>query len=216
MDELKYFSFMEIDNGMFVGEIYQGTPDGYGIFIEPDGTYWIGNYKDGLRKGVGMFIYGPDAWSVVNYKNGECIEINSSDIYNSRRQTFQEASARFKSELWGEFLDVAMGLSKVGSDFIEMKYGSKGNAESGESGDDSGGSSSSGSKSSAKSKNSKGKGDCGTAWMSESRSYSNYETLLATGKADGSDISSIKSKMKRIRQKWEQRGCPITKSPYED
>ena len=54
--------------------------------------------------------------------------------------------------------------------------------------------------------------------MTASRAYSDYETqLIPNGSrtADLSDQPSIRSKMKSLRTKWEARGCPITKSPYE-
>ena len=213
VNEMRYFSFIEMEDGMFVGEVTQGLPDGFGLFVNQDGTYWIGNYDDGDRKGVAIFLYGPDAWSQVNYKNGECVEINSSEIYNSRRQAFKEASDRFKAEMWNQFLDIATGLASVGSEFVSQKYGSSSSSSAtADSASSDTGSSNSSKKSSSSSKKS---GDCGTAWMSDSRAYSNYETLLATGKADPSDVQNIKSKMRKIRQKWEQRGCPITKSSYE-
>lgn len=51
--------------------------------------------------------------------------------------------------------------------------------------------------------------------MSDSRVYSNYEDQLIKGGLSDSDYKDIQSKMKRIRLKWENRGCHFTKSPYE-
>ena len=48
--------------------------------------------------------------------------------------------------------------------------------------------------------------------------YSNYESQLVPNGATTASLSdqpSIRSKMKSLRTKWEARGCPITKSPYE-
>ena len=56
------------------------------------------------------------------------------------------------------------------------------------------------------------KADCGQAWITDSNTYSNYETLIIKGDPDS---DNIRAKMRQIRQKWEARGCKITKSPYE-
>jgi tetratricopeptide (TPR) repeat protein len=70
--------------------------------------------------------------------------------------------------------------------------------------------------------NTKSKADCGSAWRTDSRTYSNYESQLIRMRTYpeqypnyASDYSSIQSKMRQIRQKWEARGCRITKSQYE-
>ena len=116
------------------------------------------------------------------------------------------------------------GLVEVGAQYQAMQSdgASAGEYESSYSGSESsgtgaaraGGSSSRSGAHSAGNKNKKD--DCGTAWMSDSRVYSDYETQLIKGGQSLSDRSSIRSKMKSIRKKWEGRGCPFTKSPHED
>jgi len=60
--------------------------------------------------------------------------------------------------------------------------------------------------------NNKQNADCGQAWITDSNTYSSYETLVIKGNPDS---DNIRAKMRQLRQKWEGRGCKINKSPYE-
>ncbi|MDL2254728.1 WG repeat-containing protein [Bacteroidales bacterium OttesenSCG-928-J16] len=64
--------------------------------------------------------------------------------------------------------------------------------------------------------------NCGDAWRADSRTYSSYDTQLIKMRTYpenysnyASEYAAIQSKMKQIREKWEARGCKITKSQYE-
>ena len=80
-------------------------------------------------------------------------------------------------------------------------------------GSNSGSSTSDGSSSNkSKSTNTSTNADCGQAWITDSNTYSSYETLVIKGNPDS---DNIRAKMRQLRQKWEGRGCKINKSPYE-
>lgn len=213
-DETKYFSMMETDNGYFIGEVSNAQPDGYGIYLQEDGTIWIGSTKEGERHGVGIFIYEPDAWSVVKYSNGAYAEINSSSIYNARRDQYHEVTRRMRAELWSDFLDIVTGLTNVGSMYAATRN-SAGYPNVGTFTPSDSNVSSTSNKTQKHNSSSKKGNDCGTAWMSDSRVYSDYESQLVRGGQSEADIKSIKNKMRQIRTKWQSRGCNITKSPYE-
>lgn len=111
------------------------------------------------------------------------------------------------------------GLMGVASEFQNMRSGGN-SAVATDDGYAEAGSSSAGSKKRGTSMKGKtSKSDCGSAWMADSKIYSDYETQLAPNGARSASIGdapAIKSKMKAIRLKWEARGCKINKSPYED
>lgn len=67
--------------------------------------------------------------------------------------------------------------------------------------------------------------DCGTAWRSDANVYDNYDDQLVmmetyperygTASQYKAQYKDIQKKMRSIRQKWEAKGCKITKSPRE-
>lgn len=215
-DIITYFNLIEDQDGAYIGEVKNGEPNGFGIYIQPDGTYWVGNSKNGKRNGIGTFINGADSWEVVKYKDGGYTSINSSDIYNARRQRYAEVKSAQMSEFWHGMSEVATGLVSVGQQYVELKNSSSSSSIGTENTSVASGSSSSkSSKSSGAGSSSKSKNDCGTSWMSDSRVYSNYETQLIKGGQSLDERNDIRNKMRQIRQKWVQRGCTFTKSPHE-
>lgn len=217
-DESRYFSMMETPDGYFIGEVVNGVPSGFGICIQQDGAYWLGSYKDGDRRGVSTFLYGPDEWQVVNYRDGQYSVVSSSDEYQARNNTIKTVNKKVWSDFWSGMAEVSAGLVATGQQYMDMKNsGSAAGADSSGSYSGGGGNASSSSSShggAGVSKRTKG-ADCGTAWMSDSRVYSNYETQLIKGGQSEADRRDIRAKMKRIREKWQSRGCTLTKSPYE-
>lgn len=210
----KYFSMMETPDGLFIGEIIDGILDGFGLCLQSDGTYWVGMSKEGERNGLSIFFFDPYVWQTVRYTSGSSYEeITSSADYNARNSKIKEMNAKLRSEL----LSAVNGIVSVGVRYAELK-GASNNASMGTATDGvvSGGSAKGGSSKGGSAKASSKKGnDCGTAWMSDSRVYSDYETQLVKGGQSVSDREHIRSKMRGIRKKWESRGCPMSKSPHE-
>lgn len=219
-DMSRYFSMSENSDGLYVGEEGGEGRDRFGLQVLKNGALLIGTIRDGAYNGVAIFIYGPGAWNVVNFKDNTYTDITSSDIFNARRQTYKAAKDKINAELWSGLSEVMTGLVEVGAQYQATRSGGasgsiySGSESSGMGAAGSGGSSSRSGAHNAGTKNKKD--DCGTAWMSDSRVYSDYETQLIKGGQSPSDRSSIRSKMKSIRKKWEARGCPFTKSSHED
>lgn len=218
-DMEKYFSMMETQTGYYIGEIKEGAENGFGLCIQKDGAYWVGSSRDGQRAGMSIFLYGPNEWRIVKYKDGVYSDILSSADYNSRNSIIKKRNNEVWSEFWTGMNDVAENLMQIGMQYAQSKNAgnndSAGQAsESGYAGGMSG--NANGKSGGATKANSSKKGnDCGTSWMTESRVYSNYETQLIKGGQSAEDREEIRRKMRNIRQKWEKRGCTITKSPQE-
>ena len=223
-DMSRYFSMSENSDGLYVGEEGGEGRDRFGLQVLKNGALLIGTIRDGAYNGVAIFIYGPGAWNVVNFKDNTYTDITSSDVFNARRQAYKAAKDKINAELWSGLSEVMSGLVEVGAQYQTMhsggaSAGASGSSYSGSESSGMGAASSGGSSSrpgAHSSANNKKKDDCGTAWMSDSRVYSDYETQLIKGGQSISDRNSIRSKMKSIRKKWEGRGCPFTKSPHED
>ncbi|MDE5686570.1 MAG: hypothetical protein K2I26_08435 [Paramuribaculum sp.] len=216
-DELRYFSIMETFDGYYIGEVESGNAHGFGLCVLTDGAFRIGISREGIPIGVNTLIYGSSEWTVVNYRDGQAMVINTSADYNERNSIIKNVNSQIWNELWSGMAEVASGLSDVGMQYMKARVETSGGNYNDSHDGGLGSASSTGTKKTSGVKNSSKKGnDCGTAWMSGSRIYGDYENQLAKGgQLSTADINDIKSKMRAIRTKWEKRGCPFTKSPYE-
>lgn len=223
-DETVYFSDMQLPSGeYFIGELRNGIPDGFGLYVLADGTRSIGRVKGGHRYGLSLLIAGTDYWMLVKWdknSNGYTALTDASE-FDARRAEHAAVQARINAELKESFMELLDEGFQLANNFMEMKQQYSGGSATYNDADYEGTAGSSGGSSSKKGSKVSGKGnDCGTAWMTDKRAYSDYESQLVPNGArtatDPADRNRIKSKMRQIRQKWEKRGCQFTKSPYED
>ena len=215
-DQTHSFSDTNTQSEYYIGEMRNGKPDGFGMFLTDEGTLAIGKVTAGRRTGVGLLLAGDGNWKMVKWSGYNTYdEISSTADYNTRIATYREVASKQHAEFRQGMLEVASGLMQTAAQASQIKGGSA--AASGA--EHMASNASSGSSShSRKSASTKKGADCGSAWMTASRAYSDYESqLIPNGSRTAalSDQPSIRSKMKSLRTKWEARGCPITKSPYE-
>ena len=217
-DQTRYFSDTNTQDEYYIGEMRNGKPDGFGMFLTNEGTLAIGKVTAGRRTGVGLLLAGDGNWKMVKWSGYNTYdEISSTADYNTRIATYREVASKQHAEFRQGMLDVASGLIQTLSQSQQIKSGGAA-VGAAKAGDGYMASNSSSSGSGSKASSSKKGADCGSAWISASRAYSNYETQLVPNGATTASLSdqpSIRSKMKSLRTKWEARGCPITKSPYE-
>lgn len=217
VDDIDYFTMKEIDEMLYWGEVKMGVPYGFGLIVQEDGSIWMGTLKDGERVGLCLTVYGVDSWEVGNWQNGDYKAFNNSEIVANRRSDYVEARRKVNTELRGYLLGIATNLATIGNQVSSFSSSSSLPSES-TSIDASQTTMSSKPSGQSSSLSGKAKNDCGSSWMIQSRTYSDYESQLIrdSDKLSKSDVKNIQNKMKSIRQKWESRGCPITKSSYED
>lgn len=225
-DELSFFTMMEWGDDLYWGEVRQGVPHGAALVMNDDGTLWYGTHEAGEKKGICISIFGEDSWEVGVWENNEYKAFNSSEIVAERRQQYVEARSALRSELRKEFWNAALGLTQsvlnIASEASRNKRGAvdvaAGTATEVDTGARaSGGNNASKGDKTTASASSGSESSCGTAWLIESRAYSNYETLLIYHGEDmtADEIKDVREKMKKIRTKWEKRGCPFTQSTLE-
>lgn len=216
------FSLISLEGGAYIGELTDGIPNGYGLFIANDGELSFGKVKDGLRYGTSLLLSDPYTWKIVKWDGDSYTEISNSDAHTAHLQTFKDANDKFWADIRSELKDVAIGLSGVATQYVEMKNSknidsnssySEGYSSSESLSAESNSSSSNNKKKSSVS-SSKKASDCGTAWRTDSKNYSDLETL-AMKSTKISEYQDFQSKMRRIREKWVSRGCHITKSEWE-
>lgn len=209
-----YFSIIGLDGGVYIGELLDGVPNGYGLFVANDGELSFGKVKDGVRYGTSFLSYNPYSWKIVKWEGDSFTEITNSNIANNRSQAYKEAHDQYYSRIWSDLAEVAQGLSGVANQYVEYQSSKNGGSTSSYSGSYSSSGSTSSSKNKSSVSSSKTSQDCGSAWQTDSRNYSNLETR-AMNCAKESEYKSIQDEMRRIREKWTSRGCHITKSEWE-
>ncbi|MBD5174298.1 MAG: hypothetical protein HDT06_00585 [Bacteroidales bacterium] len=221
-DVMRWFTTLELANGEFyIGEVQGGVPDGFGLFMLNNGPLNIGRVNNGARTGASLLVDGPGVWELVKWETPDSYTtITSSREYAQRKSVYNEVKSQQMQEFRRGMTEVFTGMADVAAEYqaIRAEHSSSNSGSAYSNSPSSGSSSSQGGKSRTSSGSKKA--DCGSAWHNDSRSYSDLETQLVPNGArtatDESQRRSIKSKMRSIRQKWEARGCPITKSPYED
>lgn len=226
VDINRYFSLFETDNySIFIGEVNKRVFTGLGVIVFEDGEFYYGMMSDNYPSGVVLHVLPDEEWNVVNIDGDEMVTLSSSERYRQLAHERSEINKNMRRDLFESLNYFAEGALTAAQLVNDIKSGGSdgavGDAEDTAYEDDNndlagGGSSKKKSKASSK----KTKADCGTAWVSDSRSYAEYDSQLANmdtypEKYDASDRSRIRSKMKSIREKWEARGCTITKSHRE-
>lgn len=214
------FSIIGVNGGFYVGEVETEIPHGYGMFVADDGELSFGKVKDGTRRGTGIILNDPYTWKVVKWEGDSYSEVTNSSINNARAARREQASKEYNRKLRGELFEVAIGLATTTTQIVG--YANAGGAASAVSDASSSASSAvSGSSGSSGSSKKKGKSsvssegaDCGTAWRTDAKNYSDLETRVMKC-VDESEYKSLQSKMRNIRKKWTARGCHITQSEWE-
>lgn len=62
----KQFKRIRLNEGMFIGETFNNSPNGWGILFQRDGYMWYGKWENGKRNGIG----GLCDFDGSNYKVG--------------------------------------------------------------------------------------------------------------------------------------------------
>ena len=165
-----------------------------------------------------MTVYGSDYWEIGEWENGHYSAFNNSEIDASRKNEYKAMQSAIRSELASGMWEVAQGLANTSIQLAEQVYASKGGSVGVADGSTDAGGSSSGKSKKSSSSAKKSDSDYGTAWLTESRAYDDYDSQLVYHGESMSEsrIKSIQKKMRDIRKKWEARGCLIPKSSRED
>lgn len=111
---LQRFSMTEFADGLYLGEIVNDIPDGFGLTVEDDGNIVYGIMRHGIRQGIGMIFYELDVWEVGKWTDGEFRSFNNSKIANANLETFQANNKAWKKEMRGMLFEAASNFAKAG------------------------------------------------------------------------------------------------------
>lgn len=225
INKQKYFSCFDFGNGdFFIGEIEKGMPNGYGVLVFDNGDLWLGNFKDGEKNGVGLYLLYDGEWETLNFDNGDYNVISSSVNYRNIDANRKAIFRSSLSEAFGYFAEAANQAVKVADGVQSMKNGSVSSVTDISVNNDNGVSRSSvDNKSSSIEKSSSAPYSISAnqSKNTDSRTYANYDGMLSKMRYgnmeyDDSKRREYQSKMKALRQKWEQRGERFQHSENED
>lgn len=208
-----FFSKIEFVNGdVYLGEITDGKPDGFGLVIYFNGDMLQCRFNEGYANGIGLLLHNNSEWETLNMENNEILSVVSSsvtyrNIDNERKKIFQlspkESAAMQERALFPV------------TDIIDVQQQSSFSVSSGQTGNVN---------NESNNNNASKGGNLSeiTAMQMDKRTYSNYESQLAKMKTywetqyNDSIRRDIQQNMKKIRQKWESRGYKMFRSPLED
>lgn len=225
----KSFSVMDLGNDdVFIGEMENGNANGLGLIVFNNGDLWQSSFKDNQRKGIGLYLAYNGEWETLNCKGEDYDVVSSSENYRAMDATRKANFRHGISLALKEFTNAA----ETGMGLVTMKSNNSVSITTDNSNNDIANNSSSvdhmdtPKKSSATTDKKSGKvtntAANGQAWQTDSRNYSNYESLLIKmnsnwdNQYNDSDRRSYQKKMKDIRTKWEKQGYHITQSEWEN
>lgn len=217
----KRFLYLTLDENLYIGEVENGKPEGYGFTFDEEGIIFLFPFKNGLENGVGIAISPPNSWAVFKARDEKFFPISTSQEQAQRTENNKAVAKQARAELiqsLSDVLDAGVQLAAI---------------ETGQSGepvytDDTDVNKTPSSNSSLQSQY--------MQW--ERRAIANYNSLTNLGtriKKDGKDVSGTngqslnggnyvmqqkalrqaQSEMQRIRNKAIRQGINIQQSRYE-
>lgn len=110
----KQFCMIEINKSLYLGEVNNNIPNGFGLTIEDNGDIIYGVTKDGIRQGIGMIFYEPDIWEVGKWTDGNFKAFNSSSASENKIREFKNENKEWKKEMRGMLTEAAFNFAQAG------------------------------------------------------------------------------------------------------
>ena len=216
IDSLSRFSTTIIDDELYIGEILDGIPNGFGMFLDDDGFYTLCPVQNGVKNGVGLILNPPYNWGVFQFGNELYYQIATGVEQESRREKYKRNRDAERAQLLGTFCDILNEGISLANNFQntmnpEVSEGQPANNYISEG------------KHSSVSTTSKGKYNLSEqqSYNSDKATYSKYDGMLSAAfagnrNASASEIKQWQNKMKQLREKWEKKGRDFPHFPNED
>lgn len=229
-DNSQRFGFSKVEDDLYIGELTDSVPNGFGIILDEEGYISLTPTKNGNRDGISLMVLPPKQWAVFNIMDGMFTVIARSSDQEARRAEIQTNKQRDREQRRAELFNAFSGLLETGIQIADninsirdiknsSSYSPSTNNEIGEMPtvpENYGGS-----KSSQKNNDSGFNLSERQSFLTDESTYHKYESMVIQAEngnrnASASELKNWKQKMKNIRKKWEKRGQTITKSSAED
>lgn len=95
----KRFSYLNLKEELYIGEVENGKPNGYGFTLDEEGFIFLFPFKNGIEDGVGIGILPPCSWTTFKAKNERFFPISSSHEQAQRTENNKTIATRTRAEL---------------------------------------------------------------------------------------------------------------------
>lgn len=120
------FAIQEMGENLYLGEVKEGMPDGFGLMLREDGSIVYGTMRNGTRQGIGMTFYTPEMWEVGQWTDGDYRPFNNSQIAEASLRDFRAASKEWKREMRGELFEAAENFAQAALTTVTIVQGVQG------------------------------------------------------------------------------------------
>lgn len=222
IDIAKRFSYLDLQEELYIGEVENGKPEGYGLTFDEEGFIFLFPFRNGMENGVGIVIFPPNSWATFKARDEQFFPISSSQEQAQRTENNKAVAAQARTELMqslNNVLDAGVQLAEAIGSIKNEDPAYIGEVENG----------------GAPSSNS----SLQSQYMQwERRAIANYNSLTNTGlrvKKGGKDVGGTngeslnsgnyvlqqkalreaQNEMRKIRAKASKQGINIQQSRYE-
>ena len=109
------------DGNIFVGEIKEGRPNGFGVVVFSNGDLWQSSFSNGERKGIGLYQAYDGEWQTMNVKGEQCSVVSSSENYRIAENARKEMANEAFSSIMESAVDVAKASAAMVAEFRKEK-----------------------------------------------------------------------------------------------
>lgn len=117
------FAMVNWDGDLYLGEVADGSPEGFGLTVKDDGCVIYCNTHAGIRQGIGMVVYSPEIWDVGKWTDGVFKTIENSQLANSNLAEFRAANKAANKEIRRQLLGAASNFAQAGLAVAEITNG---------------------------------------------------------------------------------------------
>lgn len=226
IETAKHFSYIEMEEddetNLFIGEVENGKPEGYGMTFYEDGFIGLCQHKDGKQSGVGIMIFPPNFWATFRVKDERYFQISSSNEQIERQTNNKTIATRERTELiqsLSKVLDAGVELAGVIGQIKDDDLSD--NVTTPSIGVDViGGSETDTHMLSSSNSNKYNLGEQ-QSYNTDKQTWSNYDGMLSAHfyggrSATRNEVKQWQQKMKDLRAKWKAKGKDLPNSSNEN
>ena len=229
VENAKYFTYIEIEEDgekqMYIGEVENGNPEGYGMTLDEEGFLGLSSFKNGHENGVAIMIFPPSYWATFRVKDERWFPISSSRQQAERTANNKAVAAREKAELMqslnnilGAGIQIAETVEEITNrdnttvatanvDITDVSSGENGGKD----------------RHSSITSTNGDKYNLGEqqSYNTDKRTWGNYDSMLSahfygSRGATKNDVRQWQQKMKELRAKWKAKGKGFPSSSNEN
>lgn len=219
IETTKRFTYLELEEDeekqLYIGEVGNGMPEGYGMTLDEEGFIGLASFKDGTENGIGIMIFPPNYWATFRVKDERWFPISSSRQQAERTANNKAVAARERAELIQSLSNVLDAGAQIAGTIGQITGGGQADGNSvGTSDADMAGISGSGNGGASGHSSTNGnKYNLGEqqSYNTDKQTWGNYDGMLSahfygSRSATRSEVQQWQKKMKDLRDKWKARG----------